>query len=272
GRPARAARGLARQAASARSGFSAGDRDRSARRGWCAARSSSAGSALRSAPRSARPLSRDRRRGRMASHLHGEADATRPALAALRARLIASGDLDRNAGATPAFDGATENAMRRFQERHGLDVNAAVGAADLEQLNIPAGARARQIEVNMERWRWLPQLFGDRYIMVNIPDFSLVVVDGRRPVLGMRVVVGKQLNRTPMFSDEITYLVFNPSWSLPPKIAAKEMLPRIQADRGVLDREHIRALESPGGNEVDPSSIDWGGMDSTNFHLYLKQD
>ena len=80
--------------------------------------------------------------------------------------------------------------------------------------------RIRMIELNMERWRWVPDsLLGDRYVMVNIPEFVLRVVERGRTALAMRVVVGKEFSRTPMFTDEITYMVLNPTWNVPASIA-----------------------------------------------------
>src|SRR4029450_9561212 len=130
----------------------------------------------------------------------------------------AAGDLS-GGYRTGRFDGATEAAVRRFESRQGLATDGIVASDDLRALNPPVSPRIRQIEMNMERWRWLSDsLFTGRYLTVNIPDYSLRVVENDHPVLEMRVVVGKDFSRTPMFNDEISYLVLNPNWNIPASI------------------------------------------------------
>src|SRR5205085_5034568 len=94
---------------------------------------------------------------------------------ALRARLAASGDLE---GGGDTFDGTLEQAVRRVQSRFGREPDGVVGDTELAELNVPAAARLRQIELNMERWRWLPKSFGDRYLLVNIPEYELHLREG----------------------------------------------------------------------------------------------
>ena len=107
-----------------------------------------------------------------------------PRVAALKHRLRLTADLDQASAAVDnVFDAALEHGLQRFQERHGLDADGTVGASTLTELNVPAAARVRQIELNMERWRWLPQTLGERYILVNIANFALDVVERGRSVL-----------------------------------------------------------------------------------------
>lgn len=188
-------------------------------------------------------------------------------VAALRARLTASGDLTASSRARPIFDGALEDAVRRFQRGHGLDADGAVGADELAAMNVPVERRLHQIELNMEQWRWRSQPLGERYVMVNIPDYSLQVVEDERVRLTMRVVVGERLTPTPQFSDEITYLVLNPSWNIPPSIILNEMLPAIQDDEDYLKENAIRVFDGPGREaiELDPRSIDWDDLKPEDF-------
>lgn len=135
--------------------------------------------------------------------------------------------------------------------------------------------RIRTIELNMERWRWIPDsLLGDRYAMVNIPDYTLHVVEHGQPVLAMRVVVGKEMSRTPMFTDEITYMVLNPTWNIPSSIAVKEILPEIQKDPSYLERNDMKvfANETDHAAEVNPADVDWGDVDTANFRYAIRQD
>lgn len=117
----------------------------------------------------------------------------------------------------------------------------------------------RQLQMNLQRWRWAPHDLGDRYVLVNVPAFRLQVMDADRPVLGMKVIVGARRHRTPFFDDEMTYLVFSPYWNIPESIIRAETLPRVAKDPGYLARNHIQILQREGGREVivAPSSVDW---------------
>jgi murein L,D-transpeptidase YcbB/YkuD len=182
-------------------------------------------------------------------------------VAALRARLEASGDLAAPDPAAPSterdlFDAPLAAALQSFQERQGLDTDGAVGPATLEALNVPAADRVRQIEVNLDRWRWLPRDLGERYIMVNIAGFALDVVESGQPVLSMRIVAGKPTSRTPMFTGTMTHLVLNPYWNVPPGILKNEILPKLKRDPGYAARENLEVLpdgkvrQRPGPNNA----------------------
>jgi murein L,D-transpeptidase YcbB/YkuD len=178
---------------------------------------------------------------------------------ALRARLVATGDLAASAGATGAYDVAVEKAVRRYQARIGHDPDGVVRPDDTAELNVPAAYRLQQIELNMERWRWVPRSFGERYLLVNIPEYALHIFEGSRSVLDMRVVVGKALTATPVFSDRMTHVVFNPTWSVPKSIAQGEMAAAVQEDPEYLAKHHIRVFDrdTEGAKEVDASTVDW---------------
>ena len=192
----------------------------------------------------------------------------------LRARLAIEGDLDSALASGSGFDAALAAALQRFQARHGLDTSGVAGPRDLAELNVPASARVRQIELNLERWRWLPGTLGERHLLVNIPGFTLEAREQDRTVLGMRVVVGRELSRTPMFSDSITYLVFNPVWEVPPDIAAGEVLPSIQKDPQYLAKNRLRVFRGRGreAREVNPAQVDWKKVTPESFRFSVKQD
>ncbi len=194
---------------------------------------------------------------------------------ALRKRLMASGDLDQPPDSnTDLFDDTLGVALRRFQHRHGLDVDGIVGPATLSALNVPAEERIRQIEINMERWRWLPQNLGQRHVLVNIANFELDVIENGVPVMTMRVVVGRDYRRTPVFSDKMTYLVLSPYWHVPPKLAIQDKLPLIRKDSDYLAKENIRVFQGWGAEtkEVDPASVDWSKVTGKNFGYRLRQE
>ena len=135
---------------------------------------------------------------------------------------------------------------------------------------IPSG-RADVIRMNMERWRWAPRDLGDRHILVNVPAYTLQVIEGERPVLSMRVIVGDPEHQTPLFSDEMTYVVFSPYWNIPENILREETLPRAARDPDFLRRNNIEVVGTSGeGDEVDLQSIDWSD-ESVTRKLRLRQ-
>lgn len=198
-----------------------------------------------------------------------ETAMTDPRVPALRERLQATGDLTPAAGAADSVeDGvqALENldtpksqagdtrsrrydpqlaaAVEHFQHRHGLKVDGKVGPGTQAALNVPASDRVRRIEINLERWRWLPADLGDRYIMVNIPEYRLRAYRDGTPQLEMRVVVGKSYNdrATPVFSDRMEYVVFRPYWNVPPGIAAEEIVPEVRKNPNYLDERNYEIV------------------------------
>ena len=193
---------------------------------------------------------------------------------ALCLRLMTTGDLDGQDTVNDDFDDILERALRKFQERHGLDVDGIVGPDTLEALNVPVEQRIRQLELNLERWRWLPQTLGKRYILVNMANFELKVVEEDQPVMAMRVVVGKGYRRTPVFSGKMTYLVFNPFWHVPPGIAIQDKLPLMRKEPDYLGEQHMRVFQGWGAEtkEIDPKSIDWSKASAENFRYRLRQD
>ncbi len=192
-----------------------------------------------------------------------------PRVPVLRARLEESGDLGANAHDGDVFSGAIIDAVKAFQTRHGLDVDGAVGPDTLKTLNVSINERIKQMELNLERRRWMEDDLGDRYVFVNLADQQLKVVDGDKTVHAARTVVGKLYHRTPVFSKPMKYLVINPYWNVPPSIATNEYLPKLKRDPGALLRQNIRILK--GSSEIDPYSIDWRSVNG-RFPFRLRQD
>ena len=192
----------------------------------------------------------------------------------LRQRLEASGDLAPGGRLTDEFGAEVERAVKRFQSRHGLEVDGIAGRETLAAMNIPVQARVRQIRFNLERWRWLSRYPENPHVLVNIADYSLAVVEDGRHVIRMKAVVGRDYRRTPVFSDRIRYLVFNPSWVVPTSIAVKDILPKVKKDPGYLERERIRVFRGWGEDspEVDGRLVDWSGVGRRNFPYSLRQD
>ena len=198
-----------------------------------------------------------------------------PRVVALRRRLAATGDLgERYARGGILFDAAVAAALRLFQARHGLDVDAVAGTRTLAALNVSAGQRARQIEANLERLRWLPRELPPHRLLVNIADFRLELIEAGSLSLAMRVIAGKQARRTPFFTGEITSIVLNPSWTVPEKIAVEDKLPLILEDRDYLKEQgfHVFARKGRTWREIDPADVDWTRLSEEHFPYRLRQD
>jgi murein L,D-transpeptidase YcbB/YkuD len=164
--------------------------------------------------------------------------------------------------------------VKRFQARHGLEPDGWVGPATLEALNVPVERRIEQIKANLERWRWLPLNFGERFILVNIASFTLDVIENGRSVLRMPVIVGRDYRETPVFGAAMTYLLLNPTWTVPPKLAVEDILHRVQEDPGFLAEKKIRVFSdwTEKATEIDPAAIDWMGLSAARFPYQLRQD
>ena len=177
-------------------------------------------------------------------------------------------------GATGSFfDEELENSVRRFQQQHGLEPDGIVGPRTTAAMNRPASEKIQQIILNMERWRWLPQDLGPKHIIVNIADYTLQVFDNGRQVLDMKVVVGRDYRRTPVFSDQIRYLVLNPSWHVPHSIAVRDKLPLLRKDPGILKKDgfHVYQRTEDGPREIAFTSVNWNNVSSRNFPYTLRQ-
>jgi len=161
------------------------------------------------------------------------------------------GDLPADAtlsGDTQTYSGALVDAVKRFQGRHGLGADGRLGAATIKQLNLPLSDRVLQLQLTLERWRWLPAEFSAPPIIVNIPDFRLRAVDeNNRVAMDMRVVVGKAMRtQTPVFTREMSYVVLRPYWNVPPSILRGEIVPAIQRDRGYIARKNYEVTTHDG--------------------------
>jgi len=194
-------------------------------------------------------------------------------VAALRERLRVTGDLDAPADAKPVYDDEVARAVARFQVRHGLEPDSGVGRATLSALNVPVETRILQVELNLDRYRWLPAEFEKRYLLVNIPDFHLRAYDDDREVFEQRVIVGDEYqNATPVFADSMTYLVFRPEWNVPSSILVNEMLPKLREDIYDLAAHGFEVVDTQADSVVrDPSSIDWDDVDSGELSYRVRQ-
>jgi murein L,D-transpeptidase YcbB/YkuD len=167
---------------------------------------------------------------------------------AIRARLVLLGDLAADPGGE-AYDSGTVEAMRRFQARHGLQEDGVIGPNVVRALNVSPATRLRTMLVNMERLRWVPDAQPANLLLVNIPEFQLHVHEADTLVRSMRVVVGTAATRTVIFSDTVSTIVFSPTWTVPPGMTRRLILPAMRRDPDYLRRENMEII---GGTPQQP--------------------
>ena len=196
---------------------------------------------------------------------------TDPRVPVLRRRLEITGDLGVARITEPElFDSPLELAVKRFQTRHGMAPDGAVGAATRAAMNAPVGARIDQLRVNLERGRWVLHEIKGEFVLVDVAGFDVAYFRDDEPIWTSKVVVGRPYRETPVFKSEITYVVLNPTWTIPPGILAKDTLPAIKRDPGYLAKNRIRVIDSR-GQEVSPASVDWNRY-RNSIPYQLRQD
>lgn len=193
-----------------------------------------------------------------------------PRVAQLRRRLETEGDQKAASATDPQFfDTGLEQAVLRFQRRYRLDADGIVGRQTLAAMNVPIAQRIGQLRVNLERARVLRDL-PDTAVIVDIAGFEVLLVrEGQRLFQG-RAVVGRPYRSTPVFSDTITYIEFNPTWTVPPTILKRDVLPAIKRDPDYLQQENMQVLTND-GMEVDTGTIDWQLYPQQNFPYMIRQ-
>ncbi|HEX8821962.1 MAG TPA: L,D-transpeptidase family protein [Archangium sp.] len=160
------------------------------------------------------------------------------------------------------YDAELEEAVKTFQRRHGLPVDGKVGKGTLKALRVPVEERIAQLRVNLDRWRWAPRQLEQRYVMVNLPAFELEAVDQGQTVLRMPVIIGEPDWSTPVFEDEVEYLVLNPEWNVPRQITEEEVLPKLREDAGAAGKLGLKVIDRTTGQEVDPHAVEWSATEA----------
>jgi L,D-transpeptidase YcbB len=146
------------------------------------------------------------------------------------------------------YGGAVVESVKHFQGRHGLSTNGLIDQATFNQLTTPLSRRIIQLQLTLERWRWLPPDLPRSLIAVNVPEFQLRAYDDHHPSVTMRVVVGKAFpeHQTPVFQDEMEYLIFRPYWNVPISITRKELIPAIRKDPDYLEKHGFELINRKG--------------------------
>ena len=192
-----------------------------------------------------------------------------PAVQQLRQRLIISGDLPRAAGLSNAYDSYVDGAVKRFQARHGLPADGAVGEYTQKALNVSANVRLGQLQTNLVRIQAMSGDLGRRYVMVNIPAAYIEATENGRVVSRHTAVVGKIDRQSPILNSKIYQVIINPYWTAPRSIIQKDIMPLMRKDPTYLERNAIRLFDGS-GNEVSPETVDWNAEKAPN--LMFRQD
>jgi murein L,D-transpeptidase YcbB/YkuD len=188
---------------------------------------------------------------------------TYPGLNQLAKRLQRLGDLepaDWHAGTSTTYEGAVVEAIKKFQDRHGLPPNGIIDQVTYRNLVTPFSRRIVQLQLGLERWRWLPRNLPGRMIAVNVPEFELRAYDNYQVTLNMRVIVGKTFpdRRTPLFQDQMEYLIFRPYWNVPISITRKEIIPDLKKKPGYMAKHAFELVTRQGqvvAADISDSSV-----------------
>jgi murein L,D-transpeptidase YcbB/YkuD len=192
----------------------------------------------------------------------------------LRQRLQTTRDLVNTNTNSLLFDKELAQAVKVFQARHGLTADAIVGADTLAALNVTPDIRAKQIQINMQRFAQLAGDVGDRFVLVNIPEYQLHLVEDNHEVLTMKVIVGKPTRETPELTSDINRLEFNPHWSVPHMIAQNDIVPKVIENPSYLNENKIRVYNNQENDAYEMSSydVDWRDAEENGFQYHLRQD
>jgi len=193
----------------------------------------------------------------------------------VRNRLASTGDQAIENMDSAVYDTALVEAVKRFQKRHNLNQDGIIGNQTIAAMNVPVSSRINQIIVNMERYRWLKRLRDDSLVVVNIAGFEAAAGQPGKFDVRMPVIVGKAYHKTPVFSDTIKYVDFNPFWNVPNSIARNEMLPKLKKNPDYLGTKNMRIFQGwdPDSPELDPTTIDWSNVSKKDMNRYrIRQD
>jgi murein L,D-transpeptidase YcbB/YkuD len=193
-----------------------------------------------------------------------------PRVQRLRERLLVTGDLEAQSAASEIFGAQLDAAVRRFQARHGLAADGVVGAGTLAELNVPVERRIDQLRVNLERARWVLHDLPNEFVITDIAGFRVRYIRDSEIIWDSRAQVGKAYRKTPVFRDRISYIEFNPTWTVPPTILRNDILPAIRRDPGYLEKKNMVVLTQQ-GSPVDPAGIDWTQYPGKGFPYLIRQ-
>ncbi|QMU61028.1 MAG: L,D-transpeptidase family protein [Gammaproteobacteria bacterium] len=191
-----------------------------------------------------------------------------------RSRLYELGDHKSADLTNDVFDETLALAISDFQYRHGLEADGILGKRTVREINKSIEQRTLQLEVNLDRAKQISELGSNRYILVNVPEYKLHVIENGKAIYQTRVVVGKKKHKTPVLTSEISEFVLNPYWNVPTSITKNEIIPKLQEDPEYLSKNNMKVISKFNNQNifVDPDIIDWTTMDPEIDSLRIRQD
>jgi murein L,D-transpeptidase YcbB/YkuD len=169
------------------------------------------------------------------------------------------------------YDMELEKQVKIFQKDWGLNADGVIGRGTLLALNTNPQVLTDRLKVNMERFRWLPLQKPYKYIIVNIASFDLTMIEGSDTLISMRAIVGKNYRETPVFDALISYIVFGPSWTVPPTIMKNDVIPQLLKGPAYLKEKNMKLLRF-NGSEIAYNEIDWSKISVDNFPYMVRQE
>ena len=163
---------------------------------------------------------------------------------------------------TAIYDSVTELAVKKFQMRHGLAIDGVIGSGTVQSLNYTKEDRKREIMLNMERWRWFPRKFESEYLIINIPDYTLHLVQNKDTLVSYKVITGKAARKTPVLTSKLSHLVFNPTWTVPPTILNNDVIPAAKKNIDYFTTKNITVYDS--NNKIVPAT-DWSASKAKSY-------
>jgi murein L,D-transpeptidase YcbB/YkuD len=198
-----------------------------------------------------------------------------PMVPALRARLaIDNVTLTRPEFAgSELYDNVLVASVQQFQQQHGLKIDGIVGPETLAALNVTVEQVIDKIRINLERFRWLPDDLGERYLLINLGSYQLTAVEHGQIKLNMKVIVGRETRSTPSFSSAMSHIVINPYWNVPHRLARRDLLPKQQKDPDYfyLHEFNIYLRGDDSGTQIDPYRVNWDFISASDFPFRLQQ-
>lgn len=184
----------------------------------------------------------------------------------IKKRLIFWKDMKPKDSISAIYDSETNEALKKFQIRHGLAADGVIGAGTIAALNFSRNDRKQQILSNLERWKWFPKDLGKEYLIINIPDYKLTLVKNNDTIKSYKVIVGRDKRQTPVLSSRLSNVILNPTWTVPPTILKEDVIPSIAANRNYLAQTNIKVYDT-NGNEV--STNNWQ-LSSAKSYRYVQ--
>ena len=188
----------------------------------------------------------------------------------IQSRLQLSGYLQQTTD-SDHYEAFIEEAVKRFQKFHSLDADGILGNDTLSQMNISVAQRINQIKANLERVRWIKHNLDDEFVLVNVAGFKVFYFRDNQLIWQAKAQVGTDYRKTPIFRDDIEYIAFNPTWTIPPTILSKDILPKLRKDADYLQKKNMNVIDSK-GNIIDKDSINWSDMTIKNFPYMIRQE